>query len=611
MATPQWQSGTLYQPGDLVRPLAAQPVDVGQPDNPGFETGTTADWTVFAMVGGSGTFTAQSTHKLAGTYAAKWNGGIGGGPGGGIQGDMVNNDRAAVTPGQAITGKCFILYNTFGQVVGSAGGVRIYWFDAANTFLSFTEGNAIVGSGNNGHWVQSTVYGVAPPGAAFAAMGVSMTVRTGDIYVDEFSWNYAYSGVPDNLIFRAVQADAGYSAATEPTWPNTAGLTVVDNEVTWEAVEASRVVWEATPILVSGPTEPTFPGVGGTVVDNTIAWVGISRRIDDDKCPQSKQVVLGASKIYAADEDIIRYCATVNPLDWHTIDDAGYIPFGLQNYGSQPVMAMGLYRSNLVAFSGEGSQMWQIDQDPANNALLDAVPIASVEHAAGQPVANDFILLNPTGIRNYTIAGASTNLQADGIGEPIDELVLPKMQAGTFVPFGLFYPGAGQYWVVFGSEAFVLTINGAKRKSWSRYTFPEALTDWTILNTKLYLRTVTHKVWEFDPQALYDDMVGEAGVDIVGLVQWPHLDFGSPQDKSLFGFDLICNAPNNVLVSIGYDQRNLANRTAPYEVDPDTLPGPPVAMPVTAPSFDLQLTFPAGQKWEWFQANLYLQDRSK
>ncbi len=38
------------------------------------------------------------------------------------------------------------------------------------------------------------------------------------------------------------------------------------------------------------------------------------------------------------------------------------------------------------------------------------------------------------------------------------------------------------------------------------------------------------------------------------------------------------------------------------------MPGTMVPMPLTAPSFDLKLTFAAGQAWEWFAANLYVQD---
>jgi hypothetical protein len=272
-------------------------------------------------------------------------------------------------------------------------------------------------------------------------------------------------------------------------------------------VLTSRVVWEAEPILVSGGTEPEWPTlVGGTVVDNTIAWRAISRRIEDERCPQSKVVAIAASKIFAADNDIIAFSATVNPLDWSTPDDAGYIPFGLNTYGSNPVTALGLYRGNLIAFNSEAFQMWQVDQDPANMAILDAVPVSCTFPHSVQSVANDLVFCNPVGIRNINIAGASTNLQAGQFGEAVDPLVTAKINAAEFEPLGLYYPARGQYWLLFGPEAFVLTINGTKDQSWSRYVFPEEITDWTLHGDQLYLRTSTGKVWHVTEDALQDDM---------------------------------------------------------------------------------------------------------
>lgn len=101
----------------------------------------------------------------------------------------------------------------------------------------------------------------------------------------------------------------------------------------------------------------------------------------------------------------------------------------------------------------------------------------------------------------------------------------------------------------------------------------------------------------------------ETGIDINGLIQWPHLDLGAlGREKSLIGLDLVATAPTGVSVSVGYSQRDLTARTAPYEVDQDTLNGQLVPIPVSGPSFDLQLAFAPGQLWEFSAANLYVQD---
>jgi hypothetical protein len=320
-------------------------------------------------------------------------------------------------------------------------------------------------------------------------------------------------------------------------------------------------------------------------------------------------VAIASSKIFAGDDDIIGFSATVNPLDWSTLEDAGYLPFGLQNYGANPVRNLALYRANLVAFNAQGAQLWQVDEDPANMALLDAVPAASIFPRTGMPVMNDLIFLNPVGVRNFGIAGASTNLQAGGVGEPIDSLVLAEIRAGTYVPHAIFVPAYGQYWLFFGPQAFVLTITGATKMRWSRYVFPEAITDATLLGQDLYLRTATHKVWKVD-EAELDDDVDEygVGVEFEGIIHWPYLDLGQlGMEKELVGFDLVADAPEGVRVSIGYDQRNRALRTTDFEMDGDTLPGQMVPFPVSGPSFDLRLTFNSGQAWEWQASVLYIQ----
>lgn len=642
MATQAWQAGKLYNPGALVRPLTAPPTAQSAPTNPEFEAGDSGWGTHTGMsIGAFGAGTA-----FTGTFSLRQS----------VSNPdprtAINTNVVPVTPGHPINASCQIQQGSSspGQ---AGGGLLINWYDAGMTLISQDlsgAGSGLVDSGSAGEWRTASLFATAPPTAAFAVLGVFTFLLGGGspVYADMVSWDYVFSAPPTGLIFKAVQANAGYSGSAEPIWPTVLAGTVVDNQVTWEAVLTSRVTWKAFPILKSGATEPVFPtSDGSTVADNTIIWEATSGRITDPKCPQSKTVLIAASKVFAGDEDIIRYSATVNPLDWSTINDAGYLPFGLQKLGTNPVAALDLYRSNLVAFNANGFQMWQIDQDPASNAFLDAVPVPSVFHRASQPLANDLITLTPVGVRDIGIAAASTNLQAGGVGEQIDRLITAEIRlaaTGGYDPISLLWPATGQYWIMFQERVYVLTINSGKKRSWSRYTFPAAITDWTLNGTQLYLRA-GQLVWLLDADVLYDDQyeisfritedgdfritetgdfrvaetimaVGEEGdspsisrVGFTGTVQWAYLDLGRlGQQKNLVGFDLVCDAPFGVLVSVGYDERNQAARTTPYLVDADTLPGQLVPLPVSAPSMDLQLTFPAGQAWEWSAATLYVMD---
>lgn len=504
MSIPTWAPGTLYQPNDLVVPLTAPPVLASELENGNFEG--SGGWTSSGSPGwviGTGT-------GFDGTKVAQLNSGNG-------DTSVFNNDNhAAVTPGQTITATAKI--NTTGNT-GSTGGasIKLLWLDGSNVLISTSDGNLVTGGGDN--WYTSSVTGSAPAGAASVVFGISAYRNSGahNIYADACSWDYVAANAPEGLIFKAVQTDAAYSASFEPTWPTTVGVTVIDGGVTWEAVLTTRVTWEANPILVSGSVEPTFPtSMGAVVADNTIGWKAISRRVEDSRCPNSTVVVIAASKVFAGDDDIMAFCATVKPLDWSTADDAGYLPFGLQTYGSQPISAAGLYRGNLAIFNAGSFQMWQIDEDPANMTLLDAVPVGSTYHATVQPLANDLIFLTSKGFRNMTIAGGSVNLQANAVGEPVDSLVKAKLQANQYVPFSLYWPYTGQYWGVFGDEALVLTINGADKRSWSRHTFHEAITDWTLDGNDLVLRLADDVVIRMDADTVIDDAQDPISVFTVG-----------------------------------------------------------------------------------------------
>ena len=517
-----------------------------------------------------------------------------------------NTARLAVTPGQQITAQVFAQTNGLGANVG------ITWHGIADALLQTDLGDSPI-TGVSTAYRRVSATAIAPDGALTCSVVLNVS-GTGDaVFFDNVTISHTDPVTISLLLFKATQAAAGFSDSFEPTWPTVVGNTVVDNEVTWEGVPANRVQWQAFPILVSGASEPTFPAiVGGEVADNTISWRAATRRVEDPNCPNTAAVAITASKIFAGDRDIIPFSATINPLDWTTRNDAGYIPFGLNTYGSQDVTALGLYRSNLVAFNSKGFQMWQVDEDPTNFAILDAVPVGIPSDGAMsiQPVMNDLVFNTEVGVRSMGIAGASSNLAAGQFGKNIDPLVKAKIKAGE-VPISLFYPGAGQYWLIFGAEAFVLTMNSGKGEmSWSRYVFPAAIDDWTILDKDLLLRS-GDKILRLDEAAVRDEQVGDpatSGVLFTGQIWWHYLDFGGlGDDKMMLGFELV--GEGAVTVTFGYNQNDVSQATANYTLtDMNSIPGTMIPMPITAPSIQMRLVFSSDQEWEWTAAAIYLQD---
>jgi hypothetical protein len=372
--------------------------------------------------------------------------------------------------------------------------------------------------------------------------------------------------------------------------------------------------------MKSGGSQPTFPTtIGISVNDGTMSWVTIDRRISDSKNPHSKAVALAASHVFAGDNDIVPFSAAVDPTDWTSANNAGYLPSGLNNYGDNPVAMLTLYRSNLMVFNSGGYQMWQVDPDPANMALLDAQPVGSIYPRAAQSVANDLLFLTEVGVRNLGTVGATANMQIGNSGQPVDPLVVAQLQAGTYDPISLYYPGRGQYWLIFGPQAFVLTINGAGLRTWSRYVFPDSITDATLNAGALYLRTAGNLVWKLSATALVDDF-GGTPTPFNGVMQWPYLDYSALGiNKMLIGLDLV--GTGQVTIQIGFNENDPTtfsdnagfatslNVTPPYTISAaDTVPGEPLPFPINAPSYTLILTFPGNQAWSWQAANMYVAD---
>lgn len=598
MTIPTWQAGVTKVPGAIVRANEAGSVTQAALTNAGFESGTTG-WTL-----GTG-LSVVASDAFAGTNSLRFTNT----PSSATQAVATNNDRHAAVPGQSVRADAVAKF----EFKGMWAELGIAFYDSGGTLISTLYGDRTDGFGGYDDDVYRAlgVTAVAPDDTADCSVAVrvgsSSTALTVLAHVDGVVFSHAILSSLAAFNFKAVQAAAAVTGESEPSWPTTLGGTVVDGGVTWEAVNANTVVWRATPIYKSGSSEPTWPTtLGGVVNDNTIQWAAEALRVTDPNCPNTKEVAIAASKVFALDSDIIPYCATINPLDWSSEDDAGYLPFGLNTYGDADASAVGIYRSNLVAFNNKAFQMWQVDEDPANMALLDAIPVGCSFFKSLSPVSNDLVFLSAEGIRDIGIAGASTNLQAGFFGKQIDPLIKAAI-AGGDTPLALFYPGAGQYWLIFGTDAYVLTMNGGKKDmSWSLYEFPSAIDHWALSGDDLYLRS-GDKVWRVDEDTLIDDS-GGANVAFTGEIWWHYLDFGvMGVTKQMYGFDTV--AEGEYSVSFGYNQNNTAHATTPYTIaDGDTLVGDVIPMPIAAPSIQMRLTFTGNQAWEWSASTLYLED---
>jgi len=438
MIIEQWKPGTLYIPGELVKESVIPVVTLTNIINGDFESGDVS-WSK------SNNFSILEEGAFSGTWAAKFSGTAA------IKAGSISTSlMIASVAGQSINIKAMFNGKTG---VNARARLSVTFYSVLNDFTSYIKSIYSPWKDSIGDAYTEVSYDLIVPANAVAAIfNVTIEGTGGVSYVDDYVSTLAGAGAgtQSSFVFKAVQANSGVSGQQEPTWPTVLGNTVVDNDITWQAIELATVTWEAGPLLESGEVEPIWPTVpGASIVDGNIKWVCTEMRIEDVNCPHTRTVAIAASKIFAGDDDIVRFSTTLNPRDWTTQQDAGFLPTGLQQKGQVGVTAIGVYRGNLVVWSDSNFQVWQVDPDPAVMALLDSMEgIGSSHNKAVQPVSNDLFFLAALGVRTVGIAAASVNLATGDAGVPIDSLIQAEID-GTVDPIATYYPGMGQYWVAF------------------------------------------------------------------------------------------------------------------------------------------------------------------
>lgn len=606
MTVPKWQPGTTYSPGALVVPRSSAPPAFTGLDNPKLTdtTGWDLDSPLAILADGQG-YAGEGRIACQGTTN---------------QATGKNQAHIPVNPGQKVGVSAMCAHGTSDKQ-SSDGLLYLHWYKSDDTEIGTPANGSGLPSLSNAGWQQLSVSGTAPAGVAYCRIGFGLYRHGSDtIQISHFTLNYTPQAPARAAMYEATQPKPGKSGSTEPVWPGV-GESVQDNEVTWNGVNIDRLVWQASPLLESGDTEPDWPTApGGTVHDGTIDWIANSPQVTDPNCPNSKIVTMGANKIFAGDRDITRYCATNNALDWSTEQDAGYLPTGLYAIGETDVTALNIYRANLASWTASSIQVWQIDPDPANMAFIDAVIGGTSYYRSAQPISNDLQFLSNLGIRSVGITATTGTMGGTDVGSPVDTLIRALLKtyndaiaAGEdpgWEPVAIAYPNLSQNWVFFGNEAYVYSLSAlSKVSAWSHYTLPFYVTDPAILDGALYVRTTDNDLYVLDESQFSDDNHAQTQQVFDVQAQTPWLQLDQPGvTQMLVGVDAVISqgaAGNNTFVSVGWDENTPDAMTPEVAFGDDTLPGAILPVPTAGPALSFKLRNASPDSWEYSALTVY------
>jgi hypothetical protein len=255
-----------------------------------------------------------------------------------------------------------------------------------------------------------------------------------------------------------------------------------------------------------------------------------SVQITDANNPRSTSCVKMASRIYAIDGDVVRMSAVNDPTDWtDNAAGAGFLPTGLQAPADETALAVSEYDGTLAVFMVDSIQLWAVDEDPAQHALVKI--IRNIGTRFGKTVgqySNDLLFMSDYGFRSISRQQLGENREDNDIGSAIDPLVRPLIgplikaeysDAGYEVirgngphsntnlndfflgdvtdpdflsanrPKAVYYPNAGQYWCIIGRKVFVFTYSrSASINAWSTYEFSDGFDTVVSLKGELYFR---------------------------------------------------------------------------------------------------------------------------
>lgn len=268
------------------------------------------------------------------------------------------------------------------------------------------------------------------------------------------------------------------------------------------------------------------------------------------------------SKMYGVSGRFLLFSALNDPANWTGGTGSGSIQIDTRDTGEWELIGIEAYYNQMALFGRDGIQLWQLDEDPAQNQIVSS--LGNIGLAAPGAVtrfgSGDVLFLHDSGIRSLRARDASNAASVTDIGSPIDELVRARLRefrasdpAAMQRIYGRVEPETGQVWFAWGDTIFVLsTAPSTKIVAWSTFRPGFAVDHIAVVGSKVYVRSG-------DDVYLYGGWTGDEYDTAEAEVVMPMLDAGTPaNDKTWTGLDV--SAEGTWSVEVGTDSTAYAER---------------------------------------------------
>ncbi len=267
------------------------------------------------------------------------------------------------------------------------------------------------------------------------------------------------------------------------------------------------------------------------------------------------------NRVYIAMGSQFNFSENSDPSSWEQQNPgAGFISFLSQMGGQDTVQTFSHLQQNLVVFGKNSIQLWNVDSDPSQFSMVQAMDNAGTP--APQSVQNlgdfDVMYLDPTGFRSTRARELTQNAEIDDVGTAIDDLVQFALQNyDATKTCSIVDPLTKNYWCYLNGSIYVYSRHRySKISAWSTFSCIDDSNQvftpqkFVVFNNRVYCRSTEGK------HILYGGVNGNTYDQYSQVtLQLPWLDGKSPEMfKQASAINAVVQGKWNIFVSMNPQQ---------------------------------------------------------